>query len=130
MSGNQVSEWPTSGESPEKTLRRFAECVRERDLENLLSLYEPDAVFVPAPTVALKGHARLRVAFQDLFQIKPKIYLVSTHVYESGDLALAANDWSLSGSAPDGTPVLKSGRSAVVLRRSSSGTWLIAIDRP
>ena len=117
-------------ETPEDTLRRFAQHIRERDLEKLVALYEPDALFSPEPKVKVKGHAGLRAAFQDLFVLEPVLELVPAQVHESGDLALVENDWTLSGTAPDGTSVSKSGRSSVVLRRDSDGTWLIAIDRP
>ncbi|MCG5054507.1 MAG: DUF4440 domain-containing protein [Myxococcales bacterium] len=133
--GNAMIDADTTGisrslETPESTLRKFTQYVRACDLDNLVALYEPDAVFSPEPVVTVKGHQGLRAAFGELFAIKPIFELVSTQVQESGDLALAANDWTLSGTAPDGTPVNKSGRSSVVLRRNPQGQWLIAIDRP
>ena len=120
----------SSSESPESTLRKFAQCMHDRDLDGLVALYEPEAIFAAEPGRTVKGHDGLRVMFQELFGIKPAIQLVTTQVHECGDLALVNNDWTLSGTAPDDTPVIKSGCSTVVLRRSSEATWLIAIDRP
>ena len=45
-------------ETPEDTVRKFALYVGERDLEKLVSLYEPDGVFSPEPNVVVKGHGR------------------------------------------------------------------------
>lgn len=116
--------------TPQSTLLRFAECVRERDLDSLVALYEPDAVFSPEPTIAVKGHDGIRHAFTELFGINPSFEFVLSYVHESGGLALVANNWTLSGTAPDGSAISKSGRSAVVMRRSSKGNWLIVIDKP
>jgi uncharacterized protein (TIGR02246 family) len=115
---------------PEETIHRFAKYVRERDLNNLLSLYEPNAVFIPGPGAQVTGREAFQAAFREMFALKPVLDVVPAEVHRSGDLAFVANDWMLNGTAPDGTPVHKTGRSAVVLRRNVNGEWLIAIDRP
>jgi ketosteroid isomerase-like protein len=51
-------------------------------------------------------------------------------VLEAGDVALVVNDWTMAGTAPDGTPVVRDGRSADVLRRQPDGSWKVLIDRP
>jgi ketosteroid isomerase-like protein len=45
-------------------------------------------------------------------------------------VATVVNNWRLSGSAPDGTPVSMSGTSADVMRHRPDGTWGILIDDP
>lgn len=121
---------PHDRSTPEDTLRRFAECVRDRDVEALVSLYEPEAVFSPSPDVVVKGHDGLPTAYREFFGLNPVLDLVRAQIHGLDDLALVANDWTLVGTAPDGTAITKSGRSSVVLRRGAGGAWFIAIDRP
>lgn len=119
----------TAAESPEDTIRQFTRYVRERDLEKLVALYEPDAVFSPDPTVTVTGHDALRGAFRGFLATQPVLKVVPALVHTSGDTALVSNDWTLEAQGPGGAPTTSQGRSAVVLRRQASGAWLIAIDR-
>ena len=52
-------------------------------------------------------------------------------VIESGDLAVAYGEWSLTGGAdPDGNPVNLEGRATDVMRKQSDGSWRDVIDDP
>ncbi|MFD1532559.1 hypothetical protein [Pseudonocardia aurantiaca] len=44
--------------------------------------------------------------------------------------ALLVVDWSLRGTAPDGTSVDMSGTAADVVRRDPDGTWRYLVDNP
>ena len=130
MTPLQTAASSRAEETPEDIVRKFAQYVHERNLEKLVALYEPDGIFSPEPNVVVKGHDGLRAAFQGFLSLRPVFELVPAQIHQSAELALVENDWNLSGTAPDGTPVRKSGRSSVVLRRGANGNWLIAIDRP
>lgn len=54
----------------------------------------------------------------------------SRKVLRAGDTALVANRWTLTGTAPDGSPVEMAATSADVLRRRADGSWGIVIDDP
>jgi ketosteroid isomerase-like protein len=116
-------------ESPAAVMRAFAHGVLTRDLEGLIALYEPDALFVPEPQVHLTGHDPLRKAFTDLFAIHPMLELTTSEVLEASQLAFVTNAWTLRGTAPDGSPIERSGRSAVLLRRDGERGFRIVIDR-
>jgi ketosteroid isomerase-like protein len=51
-------------------------------------------------------------------------------VLVADDIALVMNDWSLVGTAPDGSEVTQGGRSSDVLRRQPDGRWLVVVDKP
>jgi ketosteroid isomerase-like protein len=51
-------------------------------------------------------------------------------VLVADDVALAVSAWSMTGAAPDGSPVIKDGRSADVVRRQPDGSWKVLIDSP
>jgi uncharacterized protein (TIGR02246 family) len=120
----------TDTSTPEDTIRHFSRYVREQDLENLIALYEPEALFVPDAGNEVKGRDALRAMYGGLFSIQPRMEVSIVASHRTGELAFVANEWTLTGTAPDGTTVTKSGRSAVVLRLQPNGAWLIAIDRP
>jgi uncharacterized protein (TIGR02246 family) len=116
-------------DQPEETIGRFVHYVRERDLDKLVALYEPDAVLSPQPGAAATGHAAIRAVMEGLLALRPILDVVPAQTHRAGDLALVTNDWTLEGKAPDGSAIAQTGRSAVVLRRQADGAWLIAIDR-
>ena len=116
--------------SPEELMARFTECVAARDLDRLLELYEPDAVFVPQPDAVHRGREAIRAALAAMLELAPTLETRIREVHAAGDLALVIADWSLRGRAPDGTPVTQAGRSADVLRRQADGSFRVAIDHP
>jgi uncharacterized protein (TIGR02246 family) len=117
--------------SPAHLMTLFAERVARGDLEGVLDLYEPDAVFQPEPGVELRGHDQSRAGLFEFLRLEPRIsYRSEPNVVTSGDLALVANDWTMTGTGPDGTPVVEGGTSADVVRRQAGGSWRVLIDQP
>lgn len=117
-------------DEPEKVMFAFVTYLEARELEPLVSLYEPDCLFVPEPGVQIRGHQELREAFRGMFASEPSLALHRTEVVRTSELALAANDWTLQMVLPDGSKLSRSGRSSLVLRRQNDGTYRIVIDRP
>jgi uncharacterized protein (TIGR02246 family) len=116
--------------TPAALLGRFAELLNAGELDALLALYLPDAVFVPEPGVVASGHGQIRQALEGMLALSPAIETSIVEIHTSGDVALAIVDWRLRGTAPDGNKVEHQGRSADVLRRQGDGSWRIAIDHP
>lgn len=116
--------------TPEALMRTFSACVRARDLDALVALYEPEAVFEVQPGVTVQGRDAIRAALRDLLALEPRMTATTVQVLQSGDVALVVNEWSLAGTAPDGGKVHQAGRSADVLRRQPSGGWRVVIDKP
>jgi ketosteroid isomerase-like protein len=46
------------------------------------------------------------------------------------DLAIVYNDWTLTGTGPDGASVSDAGRAVEVVRRQPDGTWRSVVDDP
>lgn len=116
--------------TPAALIERFGDCLRERDLDGLMALYEPEAVFVPEPGVVCRGLAEIRARLGDMLALGPVMDTRVAEVHVSGDIALVIVDWSMRGTTPDGAVVEQSGRSADVLRRSADGSWRVVVDHP
>lgn len=117
-------------DTPEALMQTFAAHVHARDLDALTGLYEPDAVFMPEPGTILTTPAEIRAALAAMLSLAPTMVVTPGQVLVAGDVALVQNDWSMTGTAPDGTLVTQDGRSADVVRRQADGTWRVLIDRP
>jgi uncharacterized protein (TIGR02246 family) len=116
--------------TPEALMQCFADRLNAGDLDGLVTLYEPTAVFAPQPGVVVHGHAAIRGALGELLGIGPTISSQTVEVLAGDDIALVVNEWALTGTAPDGTEVRQGGRSADVVRRQPDGRWLVVVDKP
>ena len=108
----------------------FAKCLNAGDMEGLLDLYEPDAVFVRGPGDHVSGRAELRAVLQGFLDTKGQISFKVRHAVQNGDIALLSNEYTLQGTDPEGKPFTMSGKTSEVLRRQPDGRWLFIIDHP
>ncbi len=116
---------------PEEAHRLWAERFKAGDLEGLVALYEPDATLMHQPGQAASGTAAIREALGGFLGLKPTFdWLETKPAVRSDDLALLHDPWTLSGTAPDGSPVNLSATTADVVRRQADGTWRFVIDNP
>lgn len=103
----------------------FARAFNSRDVDNLLSLYEPDAALVVDDTgTVLRGTTAITSALTALLQAPGVMRSVNNFCVEHGDLALLRADWALA----DGDTLIASGSTAEVVRRQPDGAWLYVID--
>jgi uncharacterized protein (TIGR02246 family) len=116
--------------TPEGLMQAFTTGVAARDLDGLVALYEPDAVFEPEPGVVLHGTDAIRGALAELLALRPAMTAATVQVLQAGDVALVVNEWRMGATSPDGGEVRRSGRSADVVRRQADGRWLVAVDKP
>ena len=115
---------------PEDTIRRFSDLLAAGDLDALVDLYEPEAAFAPRPGESVSGREAIRDALRPFLALEPRMTGDIHRVLVAGATALVANQWTLTGTQPDGTPVELAGVSADVLSQRPDGSWGIAIDDP
>lgn len=125
-----MSNEAATASAPEAVIERFSQLLSEGDLDAMVELYEPDATFAPQPGAEVTGRDAIRDALAAFLALKPRMTGTIEKVLCAGDTALVANRWTLSGTAPDGSPVEMASTSADVLRRRSDGSWGIVIDDP
>ena len=116
--------------SPEELDQLFSEALNAGDLDALVALYEPQAVFITDPGKTVTGTAAIREVLSAFVAMKPKITLEVQTVGQLDDLALTSAKWEMAGTGPDSQPIEMSGCSTEVCRRQADGTWLCAIDSP
>lgn len=117
--------------TPAAAIEGFGRCLNEGDLEGALSLYEPEAVFQFSPDEPpVRGMDAIREALTGFLALRGTIQGEIVKVHEAGGVALVANRWTLRGTEPGGAPVVLTGTSADVLRRTPEGTWRILVDDP
>jgi hypothetical protein len=83
-----------------------------------------------SPVSVIRGHAAIAAALAELIALRPRMITDTVQVLETGDIALVVNEWTMTGTAPDGAVVRRGGRSADVLRRQPDGRWLVVVDKP
>jgi uncharacterized protein (TIGR02246 family) len=100
------------------------------DVEQVMALYEPDAILIPEPGQVARGTDAIRQSLQGFLALKLPIRLESKRVLTSGDLALLSNTWKMAGTGPDGSPLDLGGNTTEILRRQPDGSWRYVFDDP
>ena len=106
----------------------FAAAVSSGDVEQLLALYEPDALLAPQPGLRARGTTELRAALGELLTLGGTMESRNVYCMRVDDLALLQGEWRLVGTAPDGSPLELTSRTAEVVRRQPDGSWRYVID--
>jgi uncharacterized protein (TIGR02246 family) len=119
-----------SAHTPLQVVRRLIAALNAGDLDDAVACYAPAATFIPQPGAVVSGRAAIREALAQLVALKPVLRSQTQVVFDSTDTALYCADWSMEGTAPDGSRVEQSGKSSDVLCRQPDGSWLIVIDNP
>jgi uncharacterized protein (TIGR02246 family) len=114
--------------SPDQIHQQFEDAFNAADIDELMTLYEPDAALVAQPGTVVHGRDDIRGALMGFLGLKGRIKLDTKLVFSVGDLAYLSNTWSLEGTDADGNPVTLGATTAEVARRKDDGTWLYIID--
>jgi len=115
---------------PEEMPATFEAAFNTGDIEQVMALYEADAVLVPQPGQVVDGTEAIRQSLAGFLALKLPIHLERKRVLTHGEVALVSSTWKLAGSGPDGNPVDLSGNTTEVIHRQPDGTWRYIIDDP
>ncbi|MGW5877277.1 HD domain-containing protein [Nocardiopsis terrae] len=110
---------------PEQLGRLFERFLAVGDVDRLVDLYEPDAVFAPRPGAVVRGRTAVRDALRAYVAEGTRVGLVRRRSEESAGLALMSHTATVSG--------LPGGRTMTTVttelaRRQPDGRWLYAVD--
>ncbi len=115
---------------PEELYPALTEAYNAGNLEAMLAVYDPKAVFVIKPGRVTEGPAELRAALQHGLGFRARLTIKPHRFIRSNDVILVLGAWTLSGTRPDGTPLERANRFTDVLRLQPDGGWLLAVDNP
>ena len=76
---------------PEVVHERFAQYLKDQDLDGLGSLFDEDAMFVPGPgQEPVYGREGIKEALKPYLVSPSTMEVVATSVHQNGDLAMGA----------------------------------------
>ena len=113
-----------SAKSPEEICRLFQHYMAEGDIDSVLSVYDPEAVFLNQSGEVKKGEAGLRQELAPFAARKAVFNFDIKQVIQSGDIALMHTEWKVS------SPQQMSVYAIEVARRQPDGTWRWLIGDP
>ena len=117
-------------QQPEQLHQLFADGVNAKDIDALMTLYEPSPVAVDLEGRVLVGTDAVRELLSGLIAATTHFGVETRKVIVASDIALLSNTWNATVTSPDGQTIDISGVTAEVARRQSDGTWLFVIDDP
>ena len=113
-------------EKPEQVHQALATAWNTGDVNNVLALYEDDALLLPEPGQTVTGKAKIREALLGFLGVKGIFEIKTTYCVVLNDIAISRSFWSIR----DGNETKILAKGTEVLRRQRDGSWLFAIDHP
>ena len=112
--------------TPETVHERFAQYLKDQDLDGLGSLFDEDAMFVPGPgQQPVYGRENIKEALKPYLAAPGAFEMGAASVHQNGDLAMVQVPWRIP--SEDGT---LEGKSVEVMKRTSEGDWVYIIENP
>ncbi len=110
--------------SPEQICHLFKQYMAEGDIEALLSIYDPEAVFLNQSGETKQGREGLRGELAPFASAKAIFDFSIKQIIQSGDIALMHTQWTVSSPQPISMYAIE------VARRQPDGTWCWLIGDP
>jgi uncharacterized protein (TIGR02246 family) len=110
--------------SPDDICRLFQQYMAEGDIDAVLSLYDPEAVFLNPSGEAKRGPEGLRQELAPFAARKAIFAYDITQVIEAGDIALMHTQWTVTAGRQMTVHAIE------VARRQPDGTWRWLIGDP
>jgi len=127
--------FPTSAAAPQaSTLATLAKIrdtwvqdLRTKQLEPILNLYAPDAVFLQPTGERITGAAALRTLFETVMAtFNSDLTFHSQNLVTSGDLAYDSGDFQETlTTIATGTKITAKGSYIIIFKRQANGSWKI-----
>lgn len=113
---------------PEDVIPSVVERFNSRNLEAMMELYAPEAVFVAHDGRVITDRSEFAAQFQHDMNLGAPLKANVRHVFVGGDTAQIVLDWSIDGTGPDGKLVHIHGTASDIMRRGPDGVWRYIID--
>jgi len=113
---------------PEDVIPSLIERFNSKNLEAMMELYSPEAVFVAFDGRLITDRNEFGAQFQRDMNLGAPLKATVRHVFVGGDTAQIVCDWSIDGIGSDGKPMHMHGTASDIMRRGEDGFWRYIID--
>jgi ketosteroid isomerase-like protein len=113
---------------PEDMATALVERFNSGKLDDVVALYDSEAVLVKPDGHPIKGHTDIADDLEYWLGLGLPLKVNARHVFTNDDIALIILDWAIDGTGPDGKHVHFHGSASDVLRRGADGVWRYWID--
>ena len=118
-----------SPDSPAAVSEAFVTAINTGDLPAALALYRQDAVMLAPDGSQARGAKAISELLGGVVSMQVHMTTRIKNVIETGDIAVAAEEWTMRLRGPDGTSSDQSGHSIVLFTREHAG-WRFLLDAP
>lgn len=115
---------------PQQMNQTFIAAFNSRQIDNLLLLYEPDAVLVCPDGSPAQGTHQIRDELSKLLSMGIRAEGHNQFAITYGNKALLRANFTITLLGEDGQETFISGSSSEVVSRQPDGSWLYIIDHP
>jgi ketosteroid isomerase-like protein len=109
---------------PEEICSLFKQFMAEGDVDGLLSVYDPEVVFLNEAGAVVKGKQEMKQQLAPFASARARFDFQVKQIIQSGDIALMHTMWNIS------SPRRLSTYAIEVARRQPDGTWCWLISDP
>jgi ketosteroid isomerase-like protein len=113
---------------PEDVIPSLVERFNARNLDAMMELYSPEAVFVANDGRVITDRSEFAALFQRDMNLGAPLKAHVRHIFVGGDTAQIVLDWAIDGTDADGKPVHVHGTASDIMRRGADGVWRYIID--
>lgn len=100
------------------------------DAHRAAQLWTQDAKLIAADGQVSEGNEAIAEALQALVSNGARLAIELTHLFVSGDVAMATGTLTVTATDAEGSSHSHTSESVVVYRRGEDGLWRVAIDAP
>jgi len=92
--------------NPDEANEYFIDCLREGDLKNAMTCFDPDGVYMDIDGNAIRGLANIEKVGANLCNMKPDIKIYKHKNSTVGkDLIYRLDKWTMTATDPQGNPI-------------------------
>jgi ketosteroid isomerase-like protein len=112
----------------EDVIPSLVERFNARNLDAMMELYAPEAVFVANDGRIITDRSEFAALFQRDMNLGVPLKANVRHVFVGGDTAQIVLDWAIHGEDSEGKLVHVHGTASDIMRRAADGVWRYIID--
>jgi ketosteroid isomerase-like protein len=114
--------------TPEGVIPSLIERLNSNEIEVMMALYAPEAVFIAEDGRTITDRAEIAAQLQFLMNLGLPVKANVRHVFVCDDTAQIVVDWTIDGKGPNGEDVHLGGTASDVVRCGADGFWRYIID--